>query len=50
MLGRARTFAFTRVVVDAGPIDVLVVNLMAPRKPTPATDTTDEQWLAMFDA
>lgn len=39
-----------RVVAEAGPIDILVVNLIAPWKPTPAAETTDEQWLAMFDA
>ena len=39
-----------RVVADAGRIDVLVVNLIARWRPTPAVDTTDHQWTAMFDA
>jgi 2-keto-3-deoxy-L-fuconate dehydrogenase len=34
----------------AGRVDVLVVNLVARWRPAPPTDTTDEQWLAMFDA
>ena len=34
----------------AGRVDVLVVNLVARWRPAPPTDTTDEQWLAMFEA
>ena len=34
----------------AGRVDVLVVNLVARWRPAPPTDTTDEHWLAMFDA
>ena len=37
-------------IAAAGPIDVLVVNLVARWRPAPPTDTTDERWLAMFDA
>jgi 2-keto-3-deoxy-L-fuconate dehydrogenase len=37
-------------VEDAGRVDVLVVNLVARWRPAPPTDTTDEHWLAMFDA
>src|SRR3954447_11412688 len=34
----------------AGHVDVLVVNLVARWRPAPPTETTDERWLAMFDA
>ncbi len=34
----------------AGRIDILVVNLVARWRPAPPTETTDERWLAMFDA
>src|SRR3954454_12147561 len=37
-------------VAAAGHVDVLVVNLVARWRPAPPTDTTDERWLAMFDA
>ena len=37
------------VVANAGRVDVLVVNLIPEMKPTLAVDTTDEDWLAMFD-
>jgi 2-keto-3-deoxy-L-fuconate dehydrogenase len=37
-------------IAAAGQIDVLIVNLVARWRPAPPTDTTDEQWPAMFDA
>src|SRR3954452_4321209 len=37
-------------VEAAGRIDILVVNLVARWRPAPPTDTTDDRWLAMFDA
>jgi 2-keto-3-deoxy-L-fuconate dehydrogenase len=39
-----------RVIAQAGHVDVLVVNLIKQWRPTPATDVTDDNWLAMFDA
>jgi 2-keto-3-deoxy-L-fuconate dehydrogenase len=40
-----------QTVIDAaGHVDILVVNLVARWRPAPPTDTTDERWLAMFDA
>ena len=36
-------------VEAAGPLDVLVVNLIARWRPAPPTETTDESWLAVFD-
>lgn len=38
------------VIAAAGHVDILVVNLIARWRPAPPTDTTDERWLAMFDA
>src|SRR3954469_15232060 len=38
------------VIDAAGHVDILVVNLVARWRPAPPTETTDEQWLAMFDA
>jgi 2-keto-3-deoxy-L-fuconate dehydrogenase len=39
-----------QAAVDAaGPLDILVVNLVARWRPAPPTETTDERWLAMFD-
>ena len=37
------------VVAAAGRVDVLVVNLIARWRPTSATETTDDAWLATFD-
>jgi 2-keto-3-deoxy-L-fuconate dehydrogenase len=37
-------------IAAAGSVDVLVVNLVARWRPAPPTETTDERWLAMFDA
>jgi 2-keto-3-deoxy-L-fuconate dehydrogenase len=37
-------------IAAAGRVDVLVVNLVARWRPAPPTETTDERWLAMFDA
>ncbi len=37
-------------VAAASHVDILVVNLVARWRPAPPTDTTDERWLAMFDA
>jgi 2-keto-3-deoxy-L-fuconate dehydrogenase len=34
----------------AGHVDVLVVNHVARWRPAPPTETSDERWLAMFDA
>ena len=46
-----RTADGPQAAVDAaGRVDVLVVNLVARWRPAPPTDTTDEHWLAMFDA
>ena len=39
-----------RVVEAAGRVDILVVNLIANLVPTAAVQTTDDQWMAMFDA
>ena len=36
-------------VAAAGRVDVLVVNLIARWRPTSATETTDDAWLAIFD-
>jgi NAD(P)-dependent dehydrogenase (short-subunit alcohol dehydrogenase family) len=37
-------------IAAAGQVDVLIVNLVARWRPAPPTETTDERWLAMFDA
>src|SRR5689334_4704810 len=39
-----------KAVSDAGHLDVLVVNQISRWRPRPPTETTDEAWLAMFDA
>jgi 2-keto-3-deoxy-L-fuconate dehydrogenase len=39
-----------QAVIDAaGRVDILVINLVARWRPAPATETSDERWLAMFD-
>ena len=38
------------VVRAAGRVDILVVNLIVRVVPTDAVDTTDDGWMAMFDA
>lgn len=46
----AEPAAASRVVREAGRVDVLVANLSVPAPSTPAADVTDAEWRAVFAA